>query len=143
MTPYVLMLALSVHSIFEGLAVGINDNESEVLNMAIAIVIHKGAASCSLGISLLKTFPNDFGLIRWLIFIFACATPLGVFIGMLLASQGELMDIIFSSLAAGTFVYIAASEIIVGEFSVGGYRWLKFLFFILGALIITLLWFLE
>jgi len=85
MTPFVLMIALSVHSIFEGLALGISQSEKDVVNMAIAILIHKGAASSSLGISLVKTFPDNFKLCRMLILTFAFATPLGVALGMLLA----------------------------------------------------------
>ena len=80
--------------------------------MAIAIVIHKGAASSSLGISLVKTFPDNFKLCRMLVLTFACATPLGVVLGMLLA-QGPIFDIVFSSLAAGSFVYIACSEVVL------------------------------
>ena len=137
------MLALSVHSVFEGLAVGISTDESEVLLMALAILVHKGAAGSALGIALVKTFPNDFKLCRILVSVFACATPLGVGIGMALVGTDEIYEIIFNSLAAGTFVYIAASEIIVEEFSMPGYRWLKLFSFLFGALIITLLWFLE
>ena len=117
MTPFILMIALSVHSIFEGLALGLSKNESEVLNMAIAIIAHKGAAGLSLGISLIKTFPNDHTLIRLLVLVFSVATPIGVGLGMILANAGDIYEIIFSSLAAGTFVYIGCSEVIVEEFS--------------------------
>jgi len=64
MTPFILMIALSVHSIFEGLALGLQPDMASLVNMVIAIVIHKGAASCSLGISLVKTFPDNFRLCR-------------------------------------------------------------------------------
>ena len=141
-TPYVLMLALSVHSIFEGMAVGLASTVPEAFNMMLAIVIHKGAAGSSLGISLVKTFPDDFKLVRTLVFLFACATPLGVFLGMLI-SASEIYEIIFNSIAAGTFVYIACSEVIVEEFSVPGSRWWKFIFFLLGAGVITSLIFIE
>ena len=113
MSPFVLLLALSVHSIFEGIALGISKHEKDVLNLALAIVIHKGAASTSLGISLIKAFPDDKRLITWLMFTFGCATPVGVIIGMLLVDSGELTEIIFNSLAAGTFIYIACSEVII------------------------------
>ena len=143
MSPFVLMIALSVHSIFEGLALGISTEESEVINMAIAIFAHKAAASLSLGISCVKAFPEDFTTVRWLLFIFAIATPLGVGIGMILANLGSIYDIIFSSLAAGTFVYIGCSEIIIEEFSIPRDKWLKLLFFIIGATFISMLWFIE
>mmetsp|Transcript_39164 Transcript_39164/g.28298 ORF Transcript_39164/g.28298 Transcript_39164/m.28298 type:complete len:86 (+) Transcript_39164:869-1126(+) len=85
MTPYILMIALSVHSIFEGLALGLEKNRSNVINIIIAICIHKAAAGSSLGISLVKTFPNDFRTVRICVSIFSLATPLGVIIGILLA----------------------------------------------------------
>ena len=61
-TPFILMIALSVHSCFEGLAAGLQMNYQGLLNIILAICIHKGAAASSLGISLVKTFPNDFRL---------------------------------------------------------------------------------
>ena len=143
MTPFILMIALSVHSIFEGLALGLQLNEAQVINIVIAILVHKGAAGSSLGISLVKTFPTNFRLCRQMIVIFSLATPLGVLIGMAIANAGDIYDIIFSSIAAGSFVYIACSEVIVEEFSIPGNRWLKLLAFLVGAAIITCLWFLD
>ena len=109
----------------------------------LAIFIHKGAASSALGISLVKNFPNDFTLVRWLIFTFSMATPLGIAIGIAASGAGEIVDVIFSSLAAGTFVYIGCTEIIVHEFSIPGDRWLKLFVFLLGATIITCLFFIP
>ena len=105
--------------------------------------MHKGAAGSSLGISLVKTFPNNFRLCRQLVAIFAFATPLGVIIGMAVSNAGDIYDIIFSSIAAGSFVYIACTEVIVEEFSIPGNRYWKLLAFLFGATIITLLWFLD
>lgn len=143
MTPFILMIALSVHSIFEGLALGLQTDLNSVLNIVIAICIHKGAAASSLGISLVKTFPNDFKLCRQLVLLFAIATPLGVGIGMAVANAGDIYEVIFSSIAAGSFVYIACSEVVVEEFSIPGNRYWKLLAFLFGATIITLLWFLD
>ena len=143
MTPFILMLALSVHSVFEGLALGMAKDMTSTLDMVIAICIHKGAAGTSLGISLVKTFPDNFRLCRQMILIFALATPLGVGIGMAVVKAGEIYDVIFSSIAAGSFLYIACSEVIIEEFSIPGNRYWKLLAFLLGAAIITLLWFLD
>ena len=62
---------------------------------------------------------------------------------MAVANSGDIYDIIFSSIAAGTFLYIACSEMIVEEFSVQGGRYWKLLAYILGATLITCLWFLD
>lgn len=143
MTPFILMIALSVHACFEGLALGLQTNLTSALSIMLAIFIHKGAAASALGISLVKAFPNDFRMVRWLMFVFSSATPLGIAIGILASGAGEIVDVIFSSLAAGTFVYIGCTEIIVAEFSVPGDRWLKLLFFLIGAAIIISLFFIP
>ena len=46
------MIALSVHSMFEGLACGLQTSLVPVLNIILAIGIHKSAAGSSLGIAL-------------------------------------------------------------------------------------------
>ena len=69
--------------------------------------------------------------------IFSLATPVGVLIGMKIHGSNELVNIIFSSLAGGTFLYLSASEVIVEEFSVNIKKWTKLFFFIGGAMFIT------
>ena len=55
-----------------------------------------------------------------------------------------MVEIVFTSFAGGTFIYIPGSEVIVREFSAGGKgRWWKMFFFLLGAAAITLMWLLE
>lgn len=137
------MIALSVHATFEGIALGLQATMGQTLNIVVAVIIHKGAASSALGISLVKTFPNDFKLVRQLIFLFSLATPIGVTIGILAAGAGDLVNIIMSSLAAGTFIYIACTEIVVSEFSTGGHRVLKLIAFVSGACIISSLSFIP
>jgi zinc transporter ZupT len=89
-----------------------------------------------------KTFPDDFTLCRWLVFTFSLATPVGIIAGMLLG-QGDLLDVIFNSLASGTFVYIACSEVIVEEFTIPGNRCWKLFAYLIGILIIFSLWFIP
>ena len=143
MTPFILMIALSIHSMFEGMALGLSATEASAFNMAVAICIHKAAAGLSLGISLVKGFPDNLGLVRLLITIFAVSTPLGTAIGMVLQNAGEIYCVIFNCIAAGTFIYIACNEVILEEFTYGKNRGLKLLALLLGSCIITLLWFLE
>lgn len=113
--------------------------------MALAIFLHKGAAGMSLGISMHKTFGKEGQtFVISMMVLFATFTPLGVFLGWIIA-EGEhpLLEIIFSSLAAGTFLYIACSEIIVEEFSSGGRKFMKLCIYLVGIGIITSLLFLE
>lgn len=109
----------------------------------IAIGLHKYAEAMSLSISLQRAFKDDFKTLFWLLFIFAFATPLGIAMGLILSKANEIITVIFTSLAGGTFLYISCSELIVEEFSLPGGRWPKLLAFLVGAAIITSLWFLD
>ena len=143
MTPFVLLIGLGVHAVFEGIAMGTETDSGKAAIFALAIFLHKGAAGMSLGISLAKTFPHrDLFVVSLLVF-FSTFTPLGIIIGMLLKSGDELIEIIFSCLAAGTFIYIAGSEIIVEEFAMPDGKCIKFLFYILGIVIVSSLLFID
>ena len=119
---------------------------SAAINIMMGLIIHKGPESISLGIALSKNFKNEEqkrNAIR-LIIMFSLATPIGIGIGMILANTNVIIEILFMSFAGGTFVYIAASEVIVEEFSIPGHnKWLKMLSFVVGAAIITCMWLLE
>ena len=62
---------------------------------------------------------------------------------MAVSNAGDIYEIIFSSIAAGSFVYIACSEVVVEEFAIPGNRYWKLLAFLLGAAVITCLYFLD
>ena len=131
------MIALSVHSVFEGIAVGLQDDTADILSFLIAIGTHKWAAAMSLGISMSTNLIHSPSTVKLLILMFALSTPIGIIIGMIAMEASPLINIAFSSLAGGTFLYIAASEVVVEEFSVPTNKWTKLAGFILGALIIT------
>ena len=144
LTPIVLMIALSSHAVFEGIAVGVVDELKDLWTYVIAIALHKWAEAMSLGISMSKNFKEEGnGLTYLLIGIFSLATPIGIGIGMLVSGSSALTSIIFFSIAGGSFIYIACSEVIVEEFSTPEYKWIKMFFFLLGAVLITCLNFIE
>ena len=121
-----LLIALSTHAIFEGIALGLTKDLAASINIMLALMIHKTAASMSLGISISKNFADeDRSKGIMLLLSFAFATPIGIASGLLLADTNDMIEIIFSSFAGGTFIYIAASEVIVEEFSIPGRKkWL-------------------
>jgi len=75
--------------------------------------------------------------------IFASATPLGTVMGILLSGMSDIINVIFMSIAGGSFIYVSCSELIVEEFSLPGNRWLKLLAFLMGAALIGLLLLIE
>lgn len=138
-----LLIGLGSHSVFEGLAVGIEKWPAKTLLFAISIALHKGAAGLSLGISLNNTFPGERGFVSLIILIFALMSPTGIAVGMALEGTSDIIEIVFSCLSAGTFIYIACSEVIVEEFAIATFKHLKLLFFALGIALITSLHWLE
>ena len=71
-------------------------------------------------------------------------TPLGILLGSLLRSlNNEFITGIAKALSAGTFLYIACSEIIVEEFSISKYKGIKYMFYLLGIIFVICLGFLE
>ena len=110
-TCIVLVIALFVHSIIEGIAVGIQDTFDFALFLSISIALHKLAAAVSLGGTVSRTdftFWKGFGLIAF----FAVATPIGLLVGLGLKSSSPLAAPVLNSLSAGTFIYVSCTEIL-------------------------------
>lgn len=72
--------------------------------------------------------------------LFAIATPLGVLIGAFLHDVDAIFTVICNGLAAGTFIYISCSEILVSEFEKKEAKWAKLASFVGGGGVIALLW---
>lgn len=78
-----------------------------------------------------------------MIFLFSIFTPLGIVIGMALTAASKLVEAIFISISTGTFLYVACSEVIVEEFAISKNRFIKYLAFIMGGLLIVGITFFE
>ncbi len=102
------MLMLSMHSFLSGTALGLSGNYSLSLVLFVAIIAHKWAEAFAFSIIINK---EDIVASRakLIFFIFALMTPLGILVGgsltTIMSSQSLLLPI-FSSLAAGTFLYL-------------------------------------
>ena len=139
MTPFLLMIALAFHAIFEGIALGLGSDFTKVAQLGLAICLHKWAESLSLGISLSKNFKGMPGYIAGLLFLFAMASPIGIGFGIILGEMDKVVEITFASIAGGTFIYVACSEVIIEEFTVPVYKWIKLLMFLLGGAMIMVM----
>lgn len=102
------VVMLSIHSLFEGTALGLSRQLSTGLLIFIAIIAHKWAEGFALAVQLNKsTIKLSHGLLYFA--LFALMTPIGIILGnyvMTLASQHNYLQPIFTSFAAGTFLYI-------------------------------------
>jgi len=117
--PYAVLLALSVHSLIAGVALGTQQNLETAGLILAGVVAHKTTDAVVLGLSLRRAAiapPRA----RALITSFALVTPIGILIGtgahgLVSASGVILLDAILLPLTAGTFVYIGAMDLLQDE----------------------------
>jgi len=115
----ILAIALSVHSVLEGAAMGAQKRLESSFDVFIAILAHKGLASYALGATLLESNVkvNRFNAVVW---FFASATPAGIFLGFAISAiASSVISSAATALASGTFMYVAMMEVIPKEFSKG------------------------
>ena len=110
-TCYFVLIAivmLSMHSFLAGAALGLSDEYPIVLILFFAIIAHKWAEAFAISVHLNKSkMSNKIKLICFV--LFSLMTPLGIFFGSQLMQtlpSHSLLLPIFSSLAAGTFLYL-------------------------------------
>ena len=83
LTPYVLALVLSVHSLIAGIALGAESALGTTVALFIAIMAHKGFAAFSLGVNLHRAHVAR-GQSIGVVALFAAMTPLGIAAGAIL-----------------------------------------------------------
>ena len=115
----VILLALSFHTIFDGLAVGLQDEERDVWTTTIAITIHKTIVSVSLGMELSAGVKGRSSLRAiLLLFLFAIMAPVGVAVGMGVTSSHVDMRAhllaggVLQAVATGSFLYVTFFEML-------------------------------
>lgn len=70
-------------------------------------------------------------------------TPIGIVIGLSVSKVSPLLTVVFFGIAAGTFIYVACTEIITEEFEVKRLNGVKLLCTLAGGAVITALWYLH
>ena len=141
-TPYILLIALSIHGSIEGIALGVMNSLKDCSILFPAILLHKWAEAFALGISFYKSGAEKNNFINMII-LFTLFGPLGIIIGMIFSDAGYLIKGIMLAISGGTFIYVAASEIIVEEFSLSKKINIKYLWFLFGGILTFLLTFIE
>ena len=133
-TSYILVIALSVHSIFEGIALGLQRTSIRLFYLFLAILSHKWVEALTIGINF-NNSQLEYETVKFIL-LFASMTPIGIILGIIFAGTSDLIEGFFFAVSSGTFLYISASEVVIEEFSVSKYKKHKFLSFIIGAGII-------
>lgn len=116
----VLLFAMSIHSLFETMALGIASDKISATLMAVSIALHQPAESMALLIAFLKTSMPTGTIAKWL-GLFSMVGPLGLCLGLLISKVANpFTDAILVAITAGTFLYVGATEVCNEEFENGG-----------------------
>jgi zinc transporter 1/2/3 len=143
----ILVIALSLHSVFEGLAVGLQPTSQEVIQIFSALVLHKSILAFSLGLNLMQSRFGRGAAIRANL-LFSIASPLGIGVGIAIVDLSESMysslaNGLLQGIACGTFLYVTFFEVLPHEFNNSDNRLLKLLFLILGYATIAAIQFIH
>lgn len=144
---FILVFSLSLHSVFEGLAVGLQEEGKEVLEICLALMIHKSIISFSLAFKLSQERLRR-PVVAGCLLLFAVMSPLGISLGIGLtetkaALQHQLVCCTLEGLAVGTFIYITFMEILPHELSSPRNRMPKVAMLLVGFAVVTGVLFLK
>ncbi|KAM6228996.1 zinc transporter ZIP1 [Spheniscus humboldti] len=142
-----LVLALALHAVLEGLALGLQEAEGAVLRVCLALLLHKCAVAFSLALKLLRGRLRPPAVVACLT-LFAMMSPLGVGLGTAVAAAGakprqRLCRGVLEGLATGTFLYITFLEILPQELGVPQHRVPKVILLLAGFTLVTAILFIK
>jgi len=121
-----LLLALSFHSVFEGLAIGLQNSTSHMMTVFIAVITHKAVMAFSLGLNIAQSDLSVKAFV-WSNVLFSLSSPVGVAIGIALSDlppslPQEICNGVLQGIAGGTFLYITFFEVLPHELNKPGSR---------------------
>jgi len=111
------VLALSFHAVFEGLAVGLEESNSDVWTMFGAIATHKFIITFCVSMELLQAGVSRFSFALFLV-TFSLISSIGIGIGLAvteLTTAASETTAVLQGLAAGTLVYVVMFEVLQRE----------------------------
>ncbi|XP_017465881.1 PREDICTED: protein zntC [Rhagoletis zephyria] len=111
-----IVLALSLHEMFEGMAIGLESDASDVWFMFGAVSAHKLVLAFCVGVELIVA-RTRFLLCTVYILTFAVVSPIGIGIGILIShnegiTSPTMSSAILQGLACGTLLYVVFFEIL-------------------------------
>uniref|UniRef100_UPI003AAF5976 zinc transporter ZIP3-like n=1 Tax=Centroberyx gerrardi TaxID=166262 RepID=UPI003AAF5976 len=130
-----LVLALSAHSVFEGLALGLQEDGAKLGGLFLGVAVHETLAAVALGVSVAKAALSMKDAVKLAVAV-SLTIPLGMVVGAGIESAqtlaAGLVSVVLQGLAAGTFLFVTFFEILSRELEDKRDRLLKVLFLILG-----------
>jgi len=139
----VLLLVLSLHSLFEGAAVGLQNTVMQLIGLSVGVTVHGCLVAFALGMALASHHSSSRSTVIRFGVIYSVMVPGGIGIGMAVGTVrgfvGRLVSGLLQALTAGTFIYVIFVEIFPNEIDRNRSRLLKVLIMFVGFVIISCL----
>merc|ERR1719189_1278962 len=117
---FLVVLALSIHDLFEGVALGVAKRQSSAWFLLLAFASHKWVISACLGLKWARSALRPAVAILYMS-VFCAVSPIGIGIGMALTDPSQQDNINTSALiavqgiATGSLLYVVFFEILEKE----------------------------
>ncbi|CAI4224754.1 unnamed protein product [Auanema sp. JU1783] len=113
-----LLLGLSIHSVFEGVALGVQNERADFFNVLVAIMFHEVLCCFAYGVSMAQQrTPIRSAFLTSI--ILSATIPVGMLIALMVDhaenTNSVIIRFILEGLAAGTFIYVACVEMLSME----------------------------
>jgi len=121
--PFLLLFILSFHGFLAGIVLGLQNTINEFTTILGAILSHQWIEAFALGVSMLRNEVRVSKLIKCVI-LYSIMVPVGLGLGTIvsyfLSGKVEVwVRASLTSVASGTFIYVAVCDILMEEFSEG------------------------
>lgn len=136
-----LFFAISIHSVFEGMALGLQTDHMRIFHLFFAIMFHEALVAFSVGITMARQDLTQRQGVKYIL-LFSLAVPVGIFLGLLVqqapGTAGSMASAVCQSLAAGIFIHVTFLELLPSELSSPKDRMAKVAFHFLGFIALSL-----
>lgn len=137
----ILFLAISIHSVFEGMALGLQTDKMRIFHLLVAVLFHEALVAFSVGITMARLQLTLHQGVKYIL-LFSTAVPIGIVLGLVVqqapGSGGSVASALFQSLAAGIFIHVTFLELVPAELSNSEDRLAKVAFLFLGFVALAL-----
>lgn len=114
--PILVVINIGIHSGIVGITMGLSEEKDFVINLMVAVLVHKWADAACVGLCVEKYSPHwIFSVI--LVTINALVTPVMIGVGMLLTGSNSTVTTSLNALGVGFLVYLGASDVFNEEIS--------------------------
>jgi len=116
---FLVVLALSIHDLFEGIALGVARRQTSAWFLLLAFASHKWVISGCLGLKWARSALQPLIAVLYMT-VFCAVSPIGIGIGMALTDPGEAENnstalIVVQGIATGSLLYVVFFEILEKE----------------------------